>query len=223
MIEDLGTITLLLQGVQASPAEPGRQDQLYRSVEKMLCRIVRKKKRQLPAPSLPTLGLVDEVFLELVNRVASTASGMHESDFYKLAATVVWRRLIDHTRRQRLATLDPAEAAGRVDESAPSPDAEALDTERFLALADAVAELERTDERAALVFKMRCFQEWALDEERLLEPENVRRDRFRSFKEIAGHLGMAQGTAHLLWVRACEVLQARLQGFAPDAAPGDRP
>lgn len=102
--------------------------------------------------TLQATALVHEAYVRLVGDEEIT--WRDRKHFYAAAAESMRRILIDHARRVR--SLKRGGDRQRVTLGAPEVEA-SFDADRFLALDEALERLEREDERAAAVTRMRFF------------------------------------------------------------------
>ncbi|MEZ4414220.1 MAG: sigma-70 family RNA polymerase sigma factor [Gemmatimonadota bacterium] len=143
-------VTQLLDGFASGDDEA--QAELLRVVYDELRVLARAHLRAEPqGHTLQPTALVHEAYLKLVQqRVPSWNSRAH---FFGIAAQAMRRILVDHARRRSAAKRGGGRAITLVEGSAalagPDIDVIALDT--------ALAELERTDPRAARIVEMRFF------------------------------------------------------------------
>lgn len=146
---DPADVTRLLQAFHSG--EPELLEQLARSVYGQLHRLAGNALRREGAPhTLQTTVLAHEAFLRL-----SAQTGVqwkNRSQFYRLAAQVIRRLLIDHARRRRAAKRQV-----RVDITEPVTVDPFDADERLTRLDAALAELATHEPRAARVVELRFF------------------------------------------------------------------
>ena len=147
---DDAEVTRLLQAFTSG--EPELLEQLARAVYGQLHRLAANAlRREGAGHTLQTTVLVHEAFLRL-----SRQSGVHwqnRSQFYRLAAQVIRRVLIDHARRRRAAKRQQPLAFTDAPTVLDPFDAD----ERLTRLDEALVELTQHDPRAAQVVELRFF------------------------------------------------------------------
>lgn len=146
-------ITQLVE--EAHAGDPSAMDRLFPVVYPELRRLAGNcLVRERPDHTLQRTALVHEIYLRLR---AQALPHIHDADhFFKLATRIMRRILVDHARyrnvAKRSAALEtPLEGASRSDEPATAR------AEWMIELDDALAELERRDERRAQLVEMRFF------------------------------------------------------------------
>lgn len=146
---DAADVTRLLQAFQAG--EPELLEQLARAVYGQLHRLAANAlRREGDAHTLQTTVLVHEAFLRLAEQTG--VQWKNRSQFYRLAAQVIRRLLIDHARRRRAAKRQV-----RADVTEPDTVDPFDADERLTRLDAALAELATQDPRAAKVVELRFF------------------------------------------------------------------
>lgn len=151
---DEAEVTQLLQA--AANGDPALLDRLARAVYGQLHRVAANAlRREGDGHTLQTTVLVHEAFLRLTRQ--TDVSWQNRSQFYRLAAQIIRRLLIDHARRRRAlkrqAPPPPDTLAGFEDQD-----------ERLDRLDDALADLARHDARAAQVVELRFFGGLSMEE-----------------------------------------------------------
>jgi RNA polymerase sigma factor (TIGR02999 family) len=193
-MDDTDRIQGLLEDAREGSAEASKRlfDALYAELRDVAGRVFG---RQRPGHTLSPTVLVHEAYVRLVSS-RRDASPVDRAHFLNLAARAMRQVLVNHERDRRAAKRGGGRERRRVTLSdAPSPDASAeVD---LLDLDDALASLERLDDRQARIAEMRLFGG-------LTTPE------------IAPLLGVSTRTVELDWRMAKAHLAARL---APPAAP----
>lgn len=155
-VVDPADVTRLLRSLQSG--EPELVDQLARAVYGQLHRLAANAlRREDDGHTLQTTVLVHEAFLRLAGQTGVT--WQNRSQFYKLAAQVIRRLLIDHARRRRAAKRQARIEAFDTDVGVVA-DAD----ERLTRLDEALAELAEHDPRAAKVVELRFFGGLTMDE-----------------------------------------------------------
>jgi RNA polymerase sigma factor (TIGR02999 family) len=186
---DDAEVTRLLQAITSG--EPELLDQLARAVYGQLHRLAANALRHEGAGhTLQTTVLVHEAFLRLARQ--SDVRWQNRSQFYRLAAQVIRRVLIDHARRRRAAKRRAPEGIVDVATAVDPFDAD----ERLTRLDHALEELARHDARAAQVVELRFFGGLTME-------------------AVAEALGLSPSTAKRDWRYAQAFLRRRLE--APDA------
>ncbi len=192
---DGGDITRLLRS--ANNDTPGARDELLRTVYHELKRIAASHMAgERPEHTLGATGLVNEAYLRLfVSDGAPSTPFERRQAFYQAATTAMRRILIDHARAKLAAKRGGAERrAGRQRISADLLEASAdSDPADLIALDEALDDLQRDDERAAEVVRLRFYAG-------------------RQLAEIADVLGVSTRTVKRDW----EYARARLQQILDD-------
>lgn len=132
--------------------------------------------------------VVQEAYLRFDQAAEMQALGEPLAYLYRIVRNLsfdVRRRL---TRERTRETHDPEDAAGRVEAHLPSPEASAVSRQELRIIAAAMEELP---ERMRVALQMHRFDG-------------------RPLKEIAAHLGISVGLAHLLVVQGLEHCHQRL-------------
>ena len=151
-------ITDLLHRWQAGDADA--LDRLIPLVYDRLRAIARQRLRAEPdRQSLDTTGLVHEAYLRLVEGPATTLTD--RSHFLALASRVMRHLLVDHARARRRAKRGGGVAPLQLAEDAWVSDGE-LDA--AAELDEALARLERLDERQSRILEQRYFGGLSLEE-----------------------------------------------------------
>ncbi len=194
-----GDITMLIEDAQSGRAKA--QEQLFREVYRELRTIAAAYMRHERAGhTLGATALVNESYLKIFGG-DSTQIGMsfsHRHAFFKAASVAMRRILIDHARAKAAAKRSPG--AGRrvisADLEIASQDANPHD---LLELDEALALLEREDERSAAVVQLRFFAG-------------------RQLHEIAEMMGVSERTIKRDW----EYARARLQQLLDESSQGEQ-
>ena len=163
--------------------------ELLSVVYEELHQIARQRMRSERAGhTLQATALVSEAYLRLLG--TNEMEWRDRQHFYAAAAEAMRRVLIDHARK--VSSLKRGGDRDRVTLGGPEVGLE-LEPERFLALNDALEQLEREDERAAAVTRLRFFSEL-------------------SIAEIAQALELSERSVHREWAFA----RARLHELLDD-------
>lgn len=142
-------MTRLLQAFRSG--EPELLEQLARAVYGQLHRLAGNAlRREGAAHTLQTTVLAHEAFLRLAAQTG--VQWKNRSQFYRLAAQVIRRLLIDHARRRRAAKRQV-----RLDITEPATVDPVDADERLTRLDAALAELATHEPRAARVVELRFF------------------------------------------------------------------
>ena len=165
-------VTHLLQAFGSG--EPELLEQLARAVYGQLHRLAANAlRREGAGHTLQTTVLVHDAFLRLSRQ--SGVQWQNRSQFYRLAAQVIRRLLIDHARRRRAAKRQAHEVHAEAVTTADPFDAD----ERLAKLDAALVELAAHDTRAAQVVELRFFGGLTLEgvaEALALSHSTVKRD-----------------------------------------------
>ncbi|MFI4854456.1 MAG: ECF-type sigma factor [Phycisphaerales bacterium JB065] len=188
-----GEVTQLLE--QARQGSDKARDRLLEIVYDELMIVARSHMRgERSDHTLGATGLVNESYLRLFRATAgedTPASFEHRHAFYKAAATAMRRILIDHARARVAAKRGGKQVRSSIggavslDVLEASAQADPVD---LLSLDDALCRLEKEDERAGAVVRLRFYGG-------------------RSVEEIAELLGVSSRTVKRDW----EFARARLQ------------
>ena len=122
-------------------------DVLYGELRGLAGALLRKER---PGHTLQPTALVNEAFIRLHNW---KDLGRHRAAFFRIVALTYRRILVDHARK-RAARLRSEERKLLIDVETLSPGLAQVD---MLALNEAISELEKLDERQALVTQLRLF------------------------------------------------------------------
>lgn len=165
-------VTRLLEDVRRGV--PGAADDLASRVADSLHRIAEAAlRREAPGHTLQPTELVDEAFMRLIGQTGTTWE--NRSHFYRVAARVIRRILIDHARRRRRAKRDHGVRV-TLDDATPGDRGDSLD---LLALDDALNRLDAVSPRQAQVVELRFFGGLAVEETAQaldISPATVKRD-----------------------------------------------
>ena len=112
-----------------------------------------------PDHTLQATALVNEAYLRLVDR--KTASWASRAEFYKLAATVMRRILVDHARKHRAKKRGGGARKMRLEPDMVASSEEDLD---LVALDEALNKLAEVDPRKSRVVELRYFVGLNMDE-----------------------------------------------------------
>lgn len=186
---DQDTVSELLKRLGSARAES--LGQLMGVVQSDL-RAIAHRERLLgnASPTLSTTALVNEAWLKL--REGRLPDAIDRRMFFGIAARAMRQILVDYARERRAAKRGggkPHDSLSAADQvvSAEAP------TDELLALDDALAALERTNERAAEVVQLRYFGGLA-------------------DAEIGEVLGIDESTVRRDWLKARGWLHERLKG-----------
>jgi RNA polymerase sigma factor (TIGR02999 family) len=148
-------ITRLLHAVESGA--PDATDALACAVYDHLHAVAARQMRQeRDAHTLQPTMLVHDAFLRLVDQRA--VHWQNRDQFYRVAAQVMRRILIDHARRRRAAKRAGGEKVPLDGLAAPEP------IEEVAALGEALARLATVDPRAAQVVELRYFGDLSIEE-----------------------------------------------------------
>lgn len=194
-----GDITLLIEDAQQGNRQAHEQllSEVYREL-RMIAASYMKQER--PGHTLGATALVNESYLKLfaLSGEHPPMSYVHRHAFFKAASVAMRRILIDHARAKAAAKRSPG--AGRrvisADLEIASQDANPHD---LLELDEALAVLEREDERSAAVVQLRFFAG-------------------RQLHEIAEMMGVSERTIKRDW----EYARARLQQLLDESSQGEQ-
>ena len=133
----------------------------------------RQLSRQRPGETLSTTALVHEAYLKLSgSRQQSYQNRIH---FFAVASRAMRQILVDYARRNLAGKRNGGVAVSLDPELIGSPDR----SDELLALDEALAELERVDERLATIVELRFFGGLSVEETAEVQgisPRTVKRD-----------------------------------------------
>lgn len=143
-------VTRLLHELQAG--DGAAADRVLPLIYQTLHEIARRQMRgERPDHTLQPTALVHDAFLKLVGQ---QASWQNREQFYRLAARVMRRLLVDHARRRHTRKRDRTQAEQFAAAIEPPPEPPALD---LVLLDEALGRLAELDERVARVVELRYF------------------------------------------------------------------
>lgn len=146
-------------------------------------------RRERADHTLQPTALVNEAYLRLLGQ---DAPWQNRTQFYGIAAQMMRRILVDHSRRTTAARRDRGVVIA-LDDDIVTPDAVAPDAALdVLEVHDALAQLELLDPRQARIVELKFFVGFSLD-------------------EIASMLGISAATVSREWAMARAWLQAQLR------------
>jgi RNA polymerase sigma factor (TIGR02999 family) len=195
---DQHAITRLLAGMKAG--EPTAKERFVEAVYLELKRMAQKQLRgERPGQSIQASALVNDLYLRMLGRDAQNWE--NRAHFFCAAASNLRRILIDRARRRRAHKRGGEFARVDFDEQlrvyADSDDA---NSERLLALDDALVELARLDERQARIVELRFFAGL-------------------TGEETAAAMNLSRRTVNREWTMARAWLHDRIQGQATSPSP----
>src|SRR5579883_1612640 len=141
-------------------------------------------RRERPNHTLQNTALIHEVYLRLLDQHAP--QWQDREHFFAIAGTLMRRVLLDHARRRAAEKRGDGVAPLSLDLL---PDPVQAAPNDLIALADALADLERFDPQKARVVELRFFMGLSMD-------------------EIAAAIGLSLRTTHREWTVARAWLQA---------------
>ncbi len=145
-----GAVTRLLRAW--NDGDPDARDQLlplvYRELRRQAASYLRRERRD---HTLPATALVHEAYLRLVGQDASIVNRGH---FLALAASMMRRVLVDHTRARAAAKRPRPELHIALEEASPAVEPRPVE---LLALDSALTELAALDARQARLVELRYF------------------------------------------------------------------
>jgi RNA polymerase sigma factor (TIGR02999 family) len=167
-------VTMLLEA--ASAGEAGAATRLMALVYDHLRSIARERLAgERPGHTLQATALVNEAYVRLLGKPGATFEG--RGHFFRAAAQAMRRILIDHARARNADKRGGGKAALRI--SGIADVAVLSESEGIMSLDDAILRLEKVDERAAAVVRLRFYaglpDEW-IAETLSLSVRSVRRD-----------------------------------------------
>ena len=187
-------ITVLLQAHAAG--KPGALEQLLPLVYEELRTIARARlRREQAGHTLAPTELVHEAFMKLV---PGRVEWNNRSHFYAIASRAMRNVLIDHAERRSAVKRGGGAAAITLPESAAAAGSGQEEVEDLIALGEALARLEKLDERQARVVECRFFGGLSID-------------------ETAEALGISAATVSRDWTFARAWLHNELAAHEPDA------
>ena len=145
-----GDVTRFLAAHRAGDAEA--LDRVFEIVYAELRRLARHQLRSAASPTLSTTGLVNELYLKIVDRSSSSASD--RTHFMALAARAMRQIVIDHAR------VRGAQKRGAGTSHVPFDSVEVAaqaESERLLELNTALHQLQQLDPRLVQVVECRFF------------------------------------------------------------------
>jgi RNA polymerase sigma-70 factor, ECF subfamily len=157
-------ITALLHGW--SEGDPRALGALLPLVYRELRRIAAGQlQRERPGHSIDSTGLVHELYVRLVDQRASTVSG--RAHFYRLAAQLMRRILVDHARERRAGKRGGGATLVLLDDNVADPNAASSTTAGMADVIDVDRALERLavqDPDHARLVELRFFAGLTIDE-----------------------------------------------------------
>jgi RNA polymerase sigma-70 factor, ECF subfamily len=147
-------------------------------------------RRERPNHTLQKTALIHEVYLRLLDQ--RTPEWESREHFFAIAGTLMRRILLDHARRRAAEKRGDGIVPFSLDLL---PDRAHAGPHDLVALADALADLERFDPQKARVVELRFFMGLSMD-------------------EIAAAMGISLRTVHREWT----VARAWLQAYLSDRA-----
>jgi RNA polymerase sigma factor (TIGR02999 family) len=156
-VSDSTTVTRLLLGWRAG--DQGARDQLLSHVYDELHGLAERRLRsEDPGHTLQATALIHEAFLRLVDADVQWTNRAH---FFAVAARVMRRILVDHAKARRREKRGGGAARVSLDDAllvAPEPSGD------LVALDEALADLEKLDERKAKAVELHYFGGLTYDE-----------------------------------------------------------
>jgi RNA polymerase sigma factor (TIGR02999 family) len=189
----MDAITRVLNAIEHG--DPRAAEQLLPLVYDELRKLAAQKlAREKPGQTLQATALVHEAYLRLVD-VEKARSWESRGHFFAAAAEAMRRILVENARHKR------SQKAGHGRQRLPLDDVEATfggPPDDLLALDEALTKLEREDQAAADLAKLRLFTGLTVD-------------------EAADALRISRRTGFRLWTYARAFLQAELSADGPSA------
>lgn len=173
-IAQSGTVTVLLDAAAAGDA--AASSKLMSVVYDHLHMIARARMAgERTEHTLQATALVNEAYLRLLGKPEAAWAG--RGHFFRAAAEAMRNILIDHARARNATKRGGGRAALRI--TSVTDVATLADSEGILSLDDAITRLERVDERAASVVRLRFYaglSDELIAETLAMSPRTVRRD-----------------------------------------------
>ena len=167
-------VTMLLHG-WSSGANPAALNELMPLVYAELRKVAaRHFRREVSGHTLQSTALVHEAYLKLVDQ--RRVQWQNREHFFAVAAQIIRRILVSHSRKRRAAKRGGGEPKLEFDDSIGLPVGAKAD---LIALDDALSDLARTDPRQAKIVELRFFGGLSIDATAdflEISPATVKRD-----------------------------------------------
>lgn len=155
-------VTQILDAIQQG--DPSAAEQLLPLVYEELRKLAAAKLAQeKPGQTLQATALIHEAYLRLVGG-ARDEGWNSRGHFFGAAAEAMRRILVEQARRKKSQRRGGQRERLELKDEVLSPDADAAEPDRILAVHEALAELETQSPRKAQLVKMRFFAGMTLEE-----------------------------------------------------------